>query len=267
MDGTLLDSTSNVLPSSVAAIRAALNKGVTVILATGKARPAAMAAMRKVGLCGEGLVVSTKGPGIFLQGLAVHGKLGNLIAGGTLPSDIVRQAFEFAQNQGVSVCGFLGEECVTIEMTPEVQQLHSRYYEPLAGVAPSVDAVVAGPPLRKLLFMAQPDRIQGELLPQWSRFLEGTSAAPMQAVPEMLEIVPAGWDKWVGMQALLAHLDLPVEAVMAVGDGRNDLQLVAGVGIGVAMANGVPAVREAAVAVVASNDEGGVAEAIERFIL
>lgn len=67
-DGTLLDSRSRVLPSSVAAIKAAMARGVTVFLATGKARPAAICAMQAVGLAGEGLVVSTRGPGIFLQG-------------------------------------------------------------------------------------------------------------------------------------------------------------------------------------------------------
>lgn len=67
-DGTLLDSRSRVLPSSVAAIKAALARGVTVFLATGKARPAAIKAMEAVGLAGEGLVASRTGPGIFLQG-------------------------------------------------------------------------------------------------------------------------------------------------------------------------------------------------------
>ena len=46
MDGTLLDSSSRVLQSSVDAIRAALARGVTVLLATGKARPAAIKAMQ-----------------------------------------------------------------------------------------------------------------------------------------------------------------------------------------------------------------------------
>ena len=52
MDGTLLNSNSRVLPSSVAALRAVLAAGVTVMLATGKARPAAMAALAEVGLTG-----------------------------------------------------------------------------------------------------------------------------------------------------------------------------------------------------------------------
>jgi hydroxymethylpyrimidine pyrophosphatase-like HAD family hydrolase len=58
-----------------------------------------------------------------------------------------------------------------------------------------------------------------------------------------------------------------VEAFMAVGDGSNDLEMVANAGLGVAMGNAVPAVKQAARLVVGSNDEGGVAEAIEQLIL
>lgn len=54
---------------------------------------------------------------------------------------------------------------------------------------------------------------------------------------------------------------------MAVGDGSNDLQMVANAGVGVAMGNAVPSVAAAAHAVVASNDDGGIVEAFERFVL
>lgn len=68
----------------------------------------------------------------------------------------------------------------------------------------------------------------------------------MQAVPTMLELVPRGINKWVGLQALLGDLALPREAVMAIGDGGNDLAIVANAGIGVAMGNAVPEVRASA---------------------
>jgi hydroxymethylpyrimidine pyrophosphatase-like HAD family hydrolase len=269
MDGTLLDSSSRVLPSSVDAIRAALGRGVTVVLATGKARPAAIKAMRAVGLAGEGLVVSRGGPGIFLQGLTVYGAGGALIGGGSLPPEVVRAAWAYSAAAGVALCGFLGETCVTPGMTPEIRSLHDRYYEPLADVAPSVDRVLAGPPLRKLLFMTTAARVDAEVRPHWEAALAagGGAAATMQAVPDMLEVVPAGWDKWAAMQRLLRHLGVPREALMAVGDGGNDLTLVRNAGLGVAMGNAVGEVRAAAAATVASNDEGGVAEAIERYIL
>jgi Cof subfamily protein (haloacid dehalogenase superfamily) len=267
MDGTLLDSASNVLPSSVQAIQAALRCGVRVMLATGKARPAAMAALAPLGLAGDGLVVGPSHPGIFLQGLAVHDFSGALIAGGALTSDVVRQAFEYAEKHDIAAVGFTGEECVTLNMKPEVKELHERYYEPLAEVARCLRELLEGPPLRKLLFMAPPEVVETRLKAHWNVALENTTAQPMQAVPTMLEVVPRGWNKWVGMQALLAHESVDAASVMAIGDGGNDLELVANAGIGVAMANGVEQVKSVAHAVVASNDEGGVAEAIERFIL
>ena len=65
----------------------------------------------------------------------------------------------------------------------------------------------------------------------------------MQAVPTMLELVPTGVDKWVGLQQLMKDLDIPREAIMGVGDGGNDLSMVQNAGVGVAMGNAVPEVR------------------------
>jgi len=83
----------------------------------------------------------------------------------------------------------------------------------------------------------------------------------------MLEVVPAGVNKWGGLCLLLDHLGIPAEAIMAIGDGSNDLEMVASAGLGVAMGNAVPAVKAAASVVVGTNDECGVAQALERFVL
>lgn len=54
---------------------------------------------------------------------------------------------------------------------------------------------------------------------------------------------------------------------MALGDGENDKEMIEMVGWGVAMANGSPVTKAVAKAVVGSNDDGGIAEAIDKFIL
>lgn len=267
MDGTLLDSNSKILPSSVEALKAALARGVMVMLATGKARPAAIKAMQAVGLAGPGLVVSTQGPGIFLQGLAVYGSSGDMLTGEGLGTEVVRQAFEFSATHGVPCCAFLGDDCATLDLAPELRELHSVYYEPLARVEPSLQQLLAGPAVKKLLFMTEPHRVEGLLKPHWQAAAPPLGAEAMQAVPNMLEIVPAGVNKWVGAQLLLQHLGLPREALMAVGDGGNDLHLVANAGLGVAMGNAVPQVKEVAAYISATNDDDGVAEAIEHFLL
>ncbi len=54
---------------------------------------------------------------------------------------------------------------------------------------------------------------------------------------------------------------------MAIGDSLNDLEMIRYAGIGVAMGNARPEVKEEADYITASNDADGVAEAIERFVL
>ena len=79
------------------------------------------------------------------------------------------------------------------------------------------------------------------------------------------QVVPAGWNKWVALRVLLESMELPAAALAAVGDGSNDLEMVTHAGVGFAMGNAVPEVKAAASMVVACNDTGGVAEAIERL--
>jgi hydroxymethylpyrimidine pyrophosphatase-like HAD family hydrolase len=81
------------------------------------------------------------------------------------------------------------------------------------------------------------------------------------------EVVPSGWDKWRAIGHLLEHYGVPASNLVAIGDGGNDLSMVANAGMGVAMGNAVPSVKQAAQLVVADNDSDGVAEAIERLIL
>ena len=60
-------------------------------------------------------------------GLTAFGRRGQLIAGGTLPMEVVRAAWEFAAAHDVPVCGFLEEECLTHKMHPELEELHHRW--------------------------------------------------------------------------------------------------------------------------------------------
>lgn len=66
---------------------------------------------------------------------------------------------------------------------------------------------------------------------------------------------------------LCADFQIPRETVLAIGDSRNDIPMLRWAGVGVAMANAHPEVKEAVRHVTASNVEDGVAAAIERFVL
>ena len=83
------------------------------------------------------------------------------------------------------------------------------------------DVPLAG--MHKLLFMTSPTEVDAALKPHWAAALAGSGAETMQAVPNMLEVVPSGWNKWVALQAVLASLGVAPGGLMAVGDGSNDL--------------------------------------------
>eukprot|EP01025_Chloroclados_australasicus_P067994 TRINITY_DN9432_c0_g1_i5.p2 TRINITY_DN9432_c0_g1~~TRINITY_DN9432_c0_g1_i5.p2 ORF type:complete len:419 (-),score=51.63 TRINITY_DN9432_c0_g1_i5:1222-2325(-) len=267
MDGTLLNSSSKILPSSAEAIKAALSKGVQVIVATGKARPGAIKAAEELDLVGPDLLVHREKPGIFLQGLAVYGDVGQPLSDANLQMQAVAQVFEYAMQLDIACCAFHGDTCSTLKFHYEIQELHEVYSEPLAKVAPNLQAILDGPPIKKIILLSSKETIREVVIPFWQTRAPLLQVDTLQAVSTMLEIVPPNINKWNGLQTLCKHIEISTEQVMAIGDGSNDLQMVANVGLGVAMGNGVQKVKDAAKAVVAGNDHDGVAEAIEKFIL
>ena len=138
----------------------------------------------------EGLVYHG-GPGVFLQGLATYGPSGTLLQGPSLDWDVVETALQFAEEKRISCCAFLGDTCAATFMTPYLKELHTRYYEPLSEVMPLED-LLAGPAVKKLLFMTEPQEIDDVVKPHLERMMAGTTADTTQAVDSMLEVVPRG---------------------------------------------------------------------------
>src|SRR5207247_1054097 len=82
-----------------------------------------------------------------------------------------------------------------------------------------------------------------------------------------LEILPQGSSKGAALEFVAQHLGIPLSEIIAVGDNLNDLEMIRTAGLGVAMGNAPPELRAQAGYVTSTNDEGGLAEVIERFIL
>ncbi|MGN1415147.1 MAG: Cof-type HAD-IIB family hydrolase [Anaerovoracaceae bacterium] len=87
------------------------------------------------------------------------------------------------------------------------------------------------------------------------------------SVPHNLEIGGATTSKATGLAALCEILHADLSSAMACGDSPNDMAMLAEAGLGIAMANGEPEVRAMADYVAPSNEDEGVALAVERFAL
>ncbi len=79
----------------------------------------------------------------------------------------------------------------------------------------------------------------------------------------LCEIAPAGVDKWSSVSQLAESWEIPAEAICAAGDDRNDLPMIIGAGLGVAMGNARQEVRDAADYVVGCHESGGLLELVE----
>lgn len=82
----------------------------------------------------------------------------------------------------------------------------------------------------------------------------------------MLEITPKGVSKMLGADQLLGHLNLGRNQALAVGDSPNDLALLMGIPLSIAVSNADPRILAIAQEVVGSNADAGFAQAIARHI-
>ncbi|CAN6183694.1 unnamed protein product [Urochloa humidicola] len=264
MDGTLLNSQSQVTAQNAEALREARTRGIHIVIATGKARPAVIDALNMVGLAGQSGIVSESSPGIFLQGLLVYGLEGRQLYKRNLDKEICREALLYSLQHKIPVVVFSQDQCYSVYDDPLVDSLHYMYHEPKAQIVSSIDQLLGTAEIQKILFLETPEKISSALRPYWTNAIE-RRARVVQAQTDMLEIVPLGSSKGDGVKILLDHLSISPDEVMAIGDGENDIEMLQLAAFGVALANGCEKTKAVANAVGATNDDDGVAQAIYEY--
>lgn len=264
MDGTLLNSKSQVSARNAEALREARSRGVNIVIATGKARPAVIDALSMVDLSGRTGIVSESSPGVFLQGLLVYGLEGRQIYKRNLDQEVCREALSYSIENKIPLVAFSQDHCYSMFDHPLVDSLHYIYHEPKAKIVPSIGQLLETAEIQKVLFLETPERISSALRPYWAKAIEGR-AHVVQAQPDMLELVPPATSKGNGVKVLLNHLSISPDEVMAIGDGENDIEMLQLASFGVALANGSDKTKAAANVIGATNDEDGVAQAIYEY--
>ena len=132
------------------------------------------------------------------------------------------------------------------------------YYEDSSKLIGSEDYI-------KIMFIDHPEKLDKaiEKLPSW--LYEKYNV--VRSADHFLEILPKEVDKGLGLVMLADKLGIKIEETIGVGDAGNDLNLIKSAGLGVAMGNAFDFVKEAADYVAKTNEEDGVAEVINKFIL
>ena len=112
------------------------------------------------------------------------------------------------------------------------------------------------------LFHWQEEQIEAK-----QRIARMDGVKPVTSLDYNVEVSLAGADKGHSLLILADKLGIDPQEVMSFGDNDNDLEMIRFSGMGVAMKNAIPEILEAADYVTDSNDQDGVAKAIEKFVL
>lgn len=262
LDGTLFNSKKVITPRTLAALQAALDRGVIVAPATG--RPAAGLPQALLELRGLRYALTSNGARVW--DLAEQRAVAEFLMEKPQAEAALRilESYDcvtdlFVDGQRMSIASQL------VKMERIVDPVMLAYMRSTrTEVADIYGHLAESPKLPEKVSVVFADA--GQRAEAWRR-LEGLGLELSSSLAMNLEVNAPGVTKGKGLAALAAHLGLAPEQVMACGDSGNDLAMLRAAGLGVAMGNAEEAIKAAAGYVTASNDEDGVALAVERFVL
>ena len=263
LDGTLTNDRKEITPRTRAALDAALARGVTVVLASG--RPIAgvtpVARALELGQPGRAGAILAYNGGAIVDCGPGHRVLWQQV----LPAPMVPALCRFAAEQNVAIVTY-NEEGVVTERPGDPWAQREGFTNKLPMIEVADLAAYVNYPVNKMLITLDPVRLPHVLRAGAERFAGQIDLYPSS--PFFIEAVPLGVAKDKSLAALLDRMGFTRENLMACGDGMNDRSMLRYAGVGVAMANAEgPVKAEANYITDADNNHDGVAEAIERFIL
>ena len=255
LDGTLLRGDLSISGRTVRSLKEAMAKGLKFAFATGRMFMSARQFSEAMGLdipiiCCIGSLIKRSSDGEVLYYK-------------TFDSDMGERIVDFLWNNDVIFQSYSKDEMLVPAYSPHVEWYSSRYGV-ACKVSSNLDDFKAYPPA-KIMVIEPPDRIEGVRSAILSEFKEGVKT--MRSDVNMMEVMAGESSKGVALNYLAEMLDIGVDETMAVGDSENDLDMLLRCGHPVVVANAMDSLKKVAKMFVSSNEEDGVAEAIERYIL
>lgn len=262
LDGTLLDHDLSFRPESKEAIAAAVRRGITVTLATGRMYQSAAPWAEVFGL--------SEGPLIVYNGALVrHWPNGRTIFHRPVEPDLALLVAEFCRDRGIYLQAYFDDNYY-VPAEGEKSELYRSISGvkgiPVGGIVEFLDSrPVDDAAPTKLLVIDDPERldqVQKEL-----HNLMGERVYLTRSFPFFLEILAERVSKGAALRAIAKDLEIQTADIMAIGDNFNDLPMIEAAGVGVAVAGAPEKVRVRANYVTRGEAGDGVTEAIRRFAL
>ena len=254
LDRTLTWQDGVLRPRTAAALRAAGEAGIHVVIATGRmyrsVRPYAEA-------------VGVTAPLVCYQGAAVVDPVtGEWLLHEPIPLELAREAIAAVEDEGFALNCYVDDDLYVAAITEHARSYADFQSIPLHEVGDLLGWIERPP--TKLVVVDDPARLD-ELRPRLEqRFGERLYIA--KSLPYFLELASPAISKGSGLAFVAEHVGFTAERTIAFGDGENDLELLDWAGFGIAVENADDRLKARADWICPSAEEEGVAQVLEALL-
>ena len=255
IDGTLTTSTQRISGRVRRAVRLAQRRGVRVCLATGRTWHSGRRYFQTLGVDPPAI--------LYNGGLVYDFKRDRVLYRRPMSQRQARRVIEVLDAFPDLAAHFYVNDEIFVRWRTPLVVANARHDHIAPRAVGDFRGLLEGQPMKFRILGPRPRlhalarRIRGSGVPGTLVFSER----------ESLEVLPPGTSKGLALRRVARQLRIPLREVVAVGNELNDLEMIRVAGLGVAMGNSPLALRRAAGLVAPSNDEDGLAEVIQRFVL
>lgn len=259
IDDTLLSSQKKILPATKAALQRALEAGVKIVLCSGRPLPGVKPFLNEIGISGDEQYVIT------YNGSVIESVTGQVIAETGLTNQVYRQMDTYSKEIGLqyNVLDRNGEIYTSNHDVNRITVVQA--WENSAGLLiRTPDELPADFTAIKGVFVGETAELDQQEAAVHEAF--GANNYVVRAADNFLEVMAPGVDKGAGLKKLAEALNLSASEILAIGDEKNDIPMFDFAGQAAAMGNAAPLAKEHATYQTASNDEDGIAQALEELV-
>lgn len=260
VDGTLLNDAKEISKRTLATLRKVQQMGVRIMLASGRPTYGLLPLAKQLELgTYEGFILSYNG------GQIISAKTGEVIFEKRISPEMLPYLEKKANKNGFAILTYDENRVVANDTDNEHVRQEAEINGMVTDRQEEFSIAVDFAPCKVMLVSDNEEALVG-LEEHWRRRLAGVLDV-FRSEPYFLEVVGCSVDKANSLAALMSRLDIQTDEVMALGDGVCDVTMLQMAGLGVAMGNAPDSVKRCADFITLSNNEDGVAVAVEKAIL
>ncbi|WFA10218.1 Cof-type HAD-IIB family hydrolase [Tissierella sp. Yu-01] len=258
MDGTLLNSKKDLSSRTIKAINKAKDRGVNIVLSTGRLLSSAQNYANKLQL--ENHIIAC-------NGAIIADKSGNIIYSKPLQMNKVEKIMKLGKKYSIYNHFYDSKTLYSSVYIKEVIDYYATRDSNIEyKILENENDIYKQKDLNAYKFLFIDDDINN-----LNKLQEELNGLPEISITKSwsnnLEVMDKDTSKGIGLEFLCNQLNIHKEEVIAIGDNENDLSMIKYAGLGVAMGNAEDIVKSHADYITSTNDEDGVAAVIEKFII